>query len=69
MPRCERCGKELDAKSSGLMDRLGLRSYEGYECQQCGALLCSECFRERRRELAGSAHDLCPVCSGILEHR
>lgn len=68
-PQCERCKSHLGEKRGGLRDRLGLRSYDGYECSECGTLLCGECFRRRRRELAGSAHDTCPVCSGLLSHR
>jgi hypothetical protein len=68
-PQCERCGKQLNGKTGGVMQRLGLRNYEGYECMECGAILCGDCFRTRRRELAGSAHDTCPVCDGILQHR
>lgn len=68
-PQCERCDTQLERARGGLLDRLGLRSYDGYECTDCGTILCGECFRERRRELAGSAHDTCPVCSGVLQHR
>lgn len=68
-PQCERCDTRLDGKRGGFMEWLGLRNYEGYECRGCGALLCRDCFRTRRRELAGSAHDTCPACSVILEHR
>lgn len=64
MPECERCGTELKAKGGGLKDALGLASYDGYECQGCGTLLCSACYRKRTVELAGSAPDSCPTCSG-----
>ncbi|MFB6096087.1 MAG: hypothetical protein ABEJ74_01710 [Haloferacaceae archaeon] len=69
MPHCERCSDQLKAKSNGLLDRLGLKGYESWECKRCGSLLCNACFRQRRRELAGSPHDTCPVCGGLLEHR
>lgn len=68
-PQCERCAKQLEGKSGGLLQRLRLQSYDGYECEQCGAILCGGCFRERRRELAGSVHDSYSVCDGMLQHR
>lgn len=68
-PECERCETTLKPKQGGLRDRLGLRNYDGYECDNCGTMLCGDCFRERRRELAGRTHDTCPVCDGVLQHR
>jgi len=68
MPRCHRCGEELEQRG-GLLVTLGLSSLDGYECKQCGTLLCSDCYNERTVELAGSAHDTCPTCNGTLQKR
>ncbi|UIP00164.1 hypothetical protein Hbl1158_01975 [Halobaculum sp. CBA1158] len=69
MPECVRCGTALEARSSGIADRLGLTSYEGYECRDCGTLLCGGCYRKRTIELAGGSHDRCPTCDGLLLSR
>jgi hypothetical protein len=59
----------MEASGDGLLARLGLKNYSGYECSGCGALLCQECYRERQRHLVGSTPDTCPVCDSLLEHR
>lgn len=69
MPECERCGTHLKAVSGGLKDKLGLASYDGYECSNCGALLCSDCYHTRAIELAGTPPDSCPRCDGMLSKR
>jgi DNA-directed RNA polymerase subunit RPC12/RpoP len=69
MPECERCGAHLDPTGGGLRDALGLASYGGYECERCGALLCSDCYNKRMSELAGAAPDRCPQCDGKLAKR
>lgn len=48
---------------------LGLATYDGYECRSCGGLICSDCYRKRKLELAGASHDKCPVCEGQLVKR
>lgn len=69
MPACERCGADLDATGGGITDALGLASYDGYECDRCGVLLCSDCYNKRTVELAGAAPDSCPQCDGRLAKR
>lgn len=69
MPECERCREHLDATGRRLTDVLGLASYDGYECERCGVLLCSNCYNKRMTELAGAAPDRCPECDGKLAKR
>ncbi|WP_058367376.1 hypothetical protein [Haloparvum sedimenti] len=69
MPRCVRCDTEMEPKSEGLLAKIGLAGRDGYECTRCGALLCSECFKRRTIELAGTPHERCPTCEGTLEKR
>lgn len=66
---CERCAVEMDT-GGGLLQRL-LSTRSGYQCGQCGTVLCVDCYNERRRELLGAgSHKQCSVCSGgILEPR
>lgn len=68
MPECTRCRTDLEAQG-GLLDTVGLAAYDGYECESCGTLLCSECFRDRAVELAGTAQETCPTCEGRLTKR
>lgn len=59
----------MESRGGGLLAKLGLNALDGYECSDCGTLLCSECFNDRTMELAGSAHDRCPECDGTVVKR
>ncbi|WP_435126551.1 hypothetical protein [Halobaculum sp. D14] len=59
----------MDAKTGGIAALLGLASYDGYECENCGTLVCQDCYRKRVVELAGAGHDRCPACDGLLSPR
>lgn len=59
----------MESRGGGLLAKLGLDSLDGYECADCGTLMCSSCFKDRTLELAGSAHDRCPTCEGTLVKR
>lgn len=65
--QCVRCETSLSKKS--LLSKIGIGSESGYECDQCGTLMCESCYRERQREVGMAAHDDCPVCNGMLKHR
>jgi len=69
MPTCERCGTELSS-TGGVLSRL-LSNAEGLACDQCGAVLCQDCYDKRRRELLTSgSHRSCPVCKdGMMRPR
>ena len=59
----------MAARGTGFLAKLGLGSLDGYECPDCGTLLCSDCFKDRTMELAGTSHDRCPACDGTLVKR
>jgi len=67
---CERCGTAVAESPGGLSALLGLGGgLGGYECRDCGVIVCGDCFRRRRRELGGASHRRCPQCGSVLEHR